>query len=106
MSSTQARHLYRGLHREVRKIAKVGQGKAPPFNDILRQAFAKEDAHGGLLAASDVLLFLRSQRKYTELLERYNPGATMSQAERNRLTARRVGLNLPKDNSDDYYPKK
>lgn len=30
----------------------------------------------------------------------------MSQAERNRLTARRVGLNLPKENSDDWFGKK
>ena len=64
----------------------------------------------------DILLFLRSQRRYKvgsqhaestlteqELLDRYNPGHTLSQAERTRLTVRRVGLNMPKANSDDYF---
>lgn len=99
----KAIHLYRGLHREARKIAAVGQGSAPDFAQKIRLAF--KDTKQDLQTASEILLFLKSQRKYTELLERYNPGATMSQAERNRLTARRVGLNLPKLNSDDYFKK-
>ncbi|WEW58328.1 hypothetical protein PRK78_003796 [Emydomyces testavorans] len=37
----------------------------------------------------------QAQRQYTTLLERYNPGANMNEQERVRLTARRVGMNLP-----------
>lgn len=98
-------NLYRGLYRELRQIEKIGQGTSPNFLHMLRESFAHKQTGKELHDASEILMFLRSQRKYTELLERYNPGATMSQAERNRLTARRVGLNLPKDNSDDYYKK-
>ena len=31
------------------------------------------------------------------LLERYNPGMTMDEEERVRLSARRVGMNLPEE---------
>ncbi|ORY83261.1 hypothetical protein BCR37DRAFT_392596 [Protomyces lactucae-debilis] len=113
MASLQIRptHIYRGLYREVRRVKAIGQGDSPDFAGMLRTGFtsapATNQAHvKELHDASEILLFLRSQRKYTELLERYNPGATMTQAERNRLTARRVGLNLPKDNSDDFFNKK
>lgn len=32
---------------------------------------------------------------YVTLLERYNPGMSMDEEERVRLTARRVGMDLP-----------
>ncbi|KAI9846236.1 MAG: hypothetical protein M1837_004225 [Sclerophora amabilis] len=41
------------------------------------------------------LHFVRAQRMYTTLLERYNPGMGMDEEERVRLTARRVGMDLP-----------
>lgn len=98
--------LYRGLYRELRQVARIGQGTSPDFIGMLRATFATPQSPKELHDAREILLFLRSQRKYTELLERYNPGATMTQAERNRLTARRVGLQLPKLNSDDFFNKK
>lgn len=39
--------------------------------------------------------YAKAQRVYTELLERYNPGMNMEEEERIRLTARRVGFDLP-----------
>ncbi|KAG7876861.1 hypothetical protein KL905_005150 [Ogataea polymorpha] len=39
--------------------------------------------------------FVRSQREYVELLERYNPGISMKQTDKVRKTARRVGLEVP-----------
>ena len=45
--------------------------------------------------ASQLLEYLKAQRVYVELLERYNPGLTLEDQDRIRLTARRVGLNLP-----------
>jgi ATP synthase assembly factor FMC1 len=36
-----------------------------------------------------------AQRTYLTLIERYNPGMGMSEEERVRLSARRVGMNLP-----------
>lgn len=34
---------------------------------------------------------------YATLLERYNPGMNMDEEERVRLTARRVGMELPEE---------
>lgn len=34
---------------------------------------------------------------YATLLERYNPGMNMEEEERIRLTARRVGMELPEE---------
>jgi hypothetical protein len=34
---------------------------------------------------------------YATLVERYNPGVSMDEEERVRLTARRVGMNLPEE---------
>ena len=45
--------------------------------------------------------YLKAQRTYGALLERYNPGADMSEEERVRLSARRVGMNMP----EEWYGK-
>lgn len=39
---------------------------------------------------------------YTTLLERYNPGMSFDEEERVRLTARRVGMEMPAE----WYGKK
>lgn len=44
----------------------------------------------------NTITFLSSQRTYQELLERYNPGLTMSSSENLDKSANRVGLKLPK----------
>lgn len=41
--------------------------------------------------------YLKAQRMYGTLLERYNPGADMSEEDRVRLTARRVGMDMPSE---------
>ncbi|RLV94580.1 hypothetical protein JA1_001674 [Spathaspora sp. JA1] len=43
----------------------------------------------------NMVTFLNSQRVYIELLERYNPGLTMSQEDNVRKTANMVGLSVP-----------
>ena len=47
------------------------------------------------------LIYLRSQRIYGQLLERYNPGMGMDEEQRVRLTARRVGMDMP----EEWYGK-
>ena len=47
------------------------------------------------------LIYLRSQRIYGQLLERYNPGMGMDEDQRVRLTARRVGMDMP----EEWYGK-
>jgi ATP synthase assembly factor FMC1, mitochondrial len=44
--------------------------------------------------------YLKAQRTYKSLLDRYNPGMGMDEAERVRLSARRVGMNLPIEHKD------
>ena len=41
------------------------------------------------------VMYLRAQRMYGTLLARYNPGMGMDEEERVRLSARRVGMNMP-----------
>ncbi|ODV61256.1 Fmc1p ASCRUDRAFT_75950 [Ascoidea rubescens DSM 1968] len=43
----------------------------------------------------NISIFLKNQRVYEELIERYNPGITMSQEEKVQKTANRVGLQVP-----------
>ncbi|KAF2720166.1 hypothetical protein K431DRAFT_95926 [Polychaeton citri CBS 116435] len=45
--------------------------------------------------AEQHLQYLASQREYLSLMERYNPGMNMNEEEKIRLTARRVGMDLP-----------
>jgi hypothetical protein len=45
--------------------------------------------------AEQLVAYLQAQRQYTTLIERYNPGLNMDDEERVRLTARRVGVELP-----------
>jgi ATP synthase assembly factor FMC1 len=45
--------------------------------------------------ARELASYLAAQRRYVGLVERYNPGMGMDEEERVRLTARRVGMDLP-----------
>lgn len=46
--------------------------------------------------ATQLATYARAQRTYATLLERYNPGIfEVDQQERVRLTARRVGMEMP-----------
>ncbi|KAJ8146820.1 hypothetical protein OY671_000111 [Metschnikowia pulcherrima] len=53
------------------------------------------DSEGDLHNLQNVTAYLKNQRVYNELLERYNPGLTMSQEDNVRKTAHRVGLSIP-----------
>ncbi|KAK4545836.1 hypothetical protein LTR36_002400 [Oleoguttula mirabilis] len=55
----------------------------------------RKPAEKRLEEAQQYLQYLRAQRQYITLLERYNPGMNMDEEERVRLSARRVGMNLP-----------
>src|SRR5262249_22008048 len=45
--------------------------------------------------AEQFIQYVQAQRMYATLLERYNPGMNMDEEERVRLTARRVGMEMP-----------
>ncbi|KAL9057912.1 MAG: hypothetical protein Q9162_002039 [Coniocarpon cinnabarinum] len=72
---------------------------APPPQASLAPAEAPLDVRieRNLEAADQYVQYLRAQRVHTTLLERYNPGMNMTEEDRIRLTARRVGMDLPVD---------
>lgn len=43
------------------------------------------------------LQYVKAQRMYATLLERYNPGMSIDEEDKVRLTARRVGMDLPEE---------
>lgn len=59
-----------------------------------------------LQEAEQFAQYARAQRTYVALLDRYNPGMNFDEEERIRLTARRVGLDLPElHNAEDGKKK-
>lgn len=98
-SPASLRSLYRSLLRELPPRPILASPRSP-LHSRLRDSFspsskaaASQDARAH--AAAQAIAYLRSQRMYATLLERYNPGMGMDEEERVRLTARRVGMDLP-----------
>ncbi|EHY58167.1 hypothetical protein HRR83_004973 [Exophiala dermatitidis] len=112
MSSTTTptvRSLYRRLLRELPPLP-VPRHRAPrtPIHNSIRKHFSdpaqtQTQAESELEAAAlarrqeveQLVAYLRAQRMYGTLLQRYNPGMGMDEEERVRLTARRVGMEMP-----------
>jgi ATP synthase assembly factor FMC1, mitochondrial len=95
------RSLYRSILRELpaRKTF-----PAAPIRSSIREHFAATPSNSSpdyALArrqeAEQFIQYLKAQRTYGFLLERYNPGMGMDEEERVRLTAKRVGMELPID---------
>ncbi|KAJ5085981.1 hypothetical protein N7532_010752 [Penicillium argentinense] len=72
-------------------IASTGGSDAIPFSTPT----SNEERALRLQEAEQLAQYARAQRTYAALLERYNPGMNLDEEERIRLTARRVGLDLP-----------
>lgn len=108
----QARALYRRLLRELPPDATTGKHAqvASPLRDSVRSQFLQnpensnsspEYALARRQEAEQAIQYLKAQRTYGVLLARYNPGAEMDEEERVRLTARRVGMDMP----EEWYGK-
>lgn len=96
------RSLYRSLLREL--PTRSLKSPPSPLRTSIRNQFAvipSNSSPNWALArrqeAEQAIQYLRAQRTYGALLERYNPGADMSEEERVRLTARRVGMDMPEE---------
>lgn len=70
----------------------------PKLLDALKPS--RETAHS-VEHINDIANFLSYQRTYNELIERYNPGLSMTQEDKIRKTAHKVGFELP----PDYTPQ-
>jgi hypothetical protein len=101
MSSTnlsRLRSVYRDILRELPPRPLLASPPAPlhkRIRDNFRQSSAQQDASLAVQHAEQFLAYLRAQRTYVQLIERYNPSLDMDEEERVRLTARRVGMDLP-----------
>ncbi|GAA5987659.1 hypothetical protein JCM10908_007154 [Rhodotorula pacifica] len=101
---TSLPQLYRSTLRQfVKNSIHPRAGRSPSIPQHLRLLF--ESARGieaGSNEASrfsrdveNMVVFLRSRRIHKELVDRYNPTHDMTQDERIKATANRVGLNTP-----------
>ncbi|EAW08264.1 LYR motif-containing protein [Aspergillus clavatus NRRL 1] len=97
--TTHLRSAYRAVLRELprRQLA-----NPTPLQQRIREAFrapaaAPHDPQSEqrIQEAAQLAEYARAQRTYAALVERYNPGMTMDEQEKIRLTARRVGFDLP-----------
>ncbi|PWY82892.1 hypothetical protein BO70DRAFT_31538 [Aspergillus heteromorphus CBS 117.55] len=90
----RVRELY-GKHSQTPSTTNTSTSTPPPK----KQAEEAEEAEGArerrIAEARQFAMYARAQRTYAELVERYNPGMTLEEEERIRLTARRVGWDLP-----------
>ncbi|KAM3533817.1 hypothetical protein MY4038_002917 [Beauveria bassiana] len=103
-SPAHLRSLYRAILRELPPRPILAAPRSP-LHAQLRSTFSSSSSSGGggdesaamhsPAVAAELVAYLRAQRTYATLLERYNPGMGMDETERVRLTARRVGMDLP-----------
>ena len=100
-ASAHARSLYRQVLRELPPRIPITAPSS--LRSSIRKHFSSPPASSApeqyTLArrqeAEQFIAYLKAQRIYGALLERYNPGMGMDEEERVRLSARRVGMNLP-----------
>ena len=91
--SSHARSLYRSI---LRELPHRPLSQPSPIQQRIRHSFSGESAGSHQLEeAEQYVQYAKAQRMYATLLERYNPGMSMDEEEKVRLTARRVGMNLP-----------
>ena len=108
---TKLRSIYRSFLREL-PSRPLSEKSRSPLTTRIRNTIASESATP-IEQAEQFLQYVKAQRMYATLLERYNPGMNMDEEERVRLTARRVGMDLPEefeiggtDNGAGNGPKK
>lgn len=95
LQASQARSLYRRFLRELPSRSPSILANPSPIQKHIRADFSSTESSTSLQEAEQHVQYLKAQRMYTTLLERYNPGVNMNEEERVRLTARRVGMDLP-----------
>ncbi|GMK54920.1 hypothetical protein CspeluHIS016_0115060 [Cutaneotrichosporon spelunceum] len=90
------KHLYRSLLRELRLSSTAPRAtRNPDMAAQIRKLVESGEPKAVERAMLETRDFLRANRIYGELLKRYNPTHGMSQEERVKATARRVGLDSP-----------
>lgn len=77
------------------KQLESGHIEYPPLDSSKARELV--DSENDIKNLQNVVTYLKNQRVYNELLERYNPGLTMTQLDNIRRTANMVGLKVPEN---------
>jgi hypothetical protein len=96
-SPATLRSLYRSFLRELPPRTLSRTSRTPLQSRIRESISSTSSSPISLDHANQFLQYARAQRVYATLLERYNPGMNMDEEDRVRLTARRVGMDLPEE---------
>lgn len=101
-TSTSTTPLHNHLRELFRNGVPTATGTAPATDPKAEKTNQEEESEverqrgiQRIQEAQQVAQYAKAQRTYTSLLELYYPGMSMDEEERVRLTARRVGLDLP-----------
>ena len=105
----QLRSLYRRLIRELPARLPSNLANPSPIQQRIRGNFASpattdtspRTLEAAIQSTEQFVQYLKAQRVYITLIERYNPGMNMRDDDRIRLTARRVGMDLPSEYMKD-----
>lgn len=92
---TKLRSIYRSFLREL-PSRPLSEKSRSPLQIRIRNTIASESATP-VEHAEQFLHYVKAQRMYATLVERYNPGMNMEEEERVRLSARRVGMEMPEE---------
>lgn len=96
-ASFHVRSLYRSL---LRELLHRPLSTPSPLQRRIQTTF-RTTPQGGpaqqIEFGEQYVQYAKAQRMYATLLERYNPGMSMDEEEKVRLTARRVGMDLPEE---------
>lgn len=79
---------------QLKKQTEDPESKVDPK---LLEAFQTNESAHSIEHINDIANFLSYHRTYNELIERYNPGLSMTQEDKIRKTAHKVGFELPPD---------
>ncbi|RKP39738.1 hypothetical protein BJ085DRAFT_28508 [Dimargaris cristalligena] len=102
MPAESSLHLFRGLLREIRKMHQTASSMQATRTELYnrfdqhRQVADPATLHRLRLDAQDILTFLHGNRRHKELEALYSPTKDITDSERIGLSAKRVGLALPK----------
>ncbi|PVF98066.1 hypothetical protein CPB86DRAFT_705874 [Serendipita vermifera] len=89
--------------RLLREFIRSGQNRTrssrAPMITQVREMISNQNISAS--DAENAALFLKSQRTYKTLLDRYNPLHDLTAEEHIKATARRVGLNMPIERKEE-----
>lgn len=99
-SAPQVKSIYRSILRELPR--RPLSAPSAVQQQIRHTISSRPASHSHLEQAEQFVQYAKAQRMYATLLERYNPGMSMNEEEKVRLTAKRVGMTLPEENTGKH----